>query len=300
MTKASRLRRFSAGLLVGAVGLLPLGQRVATAGPIDAKQAEAARIAAQLDAGAQRIADVASKLARAQSRLQGTDALLTRAGDSLRAADNRYGALRQRLSAQAVQAYVHGGSATLVDQLAHSAGGNDLALRNQYASMAAGQDRQTIDDLTAARQDLRDQRGALEALRRQQQSEVAALNAQKAALAKAEAGLQALLARVRGELAGLVAAERARRLADTRRRFAARPSSSPGGVWDCIRQLESGNNYSSPGGGAYQFLDSTWHAMGQSGTASDAPPATQDQMAMQLQQQAGWDQWTTARRCGVG
>ncbi|MBV9284316.1 MAG: transglycosylase family protein, partial [Acidimicrobiia bacterium] len=53
-----------------------------------------------------------------------------------------------------------------------------------------------------------------------------------------------------------------------------------------------------PGGGAYQFLDSTWHAMGYPGTASDAPPAEQDAAAVRLQQQAGWDQWTTAKRCG--
>ncbi|MDQ4134491.1 MAG: transglycosylase family protein, partial [Actinomycetota bacterium] len=75
-------------------------------------------------------------------------------------------------------------------------------------------------------------------------------------------------------------------------------SGAPGGVWECIRQLESGGNYGSPGGGAYQFLDSTWHSLGQTGTASDAPPEVQDAMALQLQQRSGWDQWTTAPRCG--
>ena len=42
----------------------------------------------------------------------------------------------------------------------------------------------------------------------------------------------------------------------------------------------------------------TWHALGYSGSAQDAPPEQQDAAAVQLQQRAGWDQWTTAKRCG--
>jgi hypothetical protein len=66
----------------------------------------------------------------------------------------------------------------------------------------------------------------------------------------------------------------------------------------CIRQLESGNNYSAPGGGAYQFQDATWHSLGYSGTASDAPPAVQDEAARKLQARDGWAPWTTAPLCG--
>jgi peptidoglycan hydrolase CwlO-like protein len=299
----------SAVLLVGALGLLPLvpqGSSAAAANPIDAKRAEAARIAAQLDAGAQRVADVAAQSARAQGRLHATEAALARASSDLQAADARYGGLKSRLANQAVQAYVHGGSAVIVDELTRSNGGNDLALRNRYASLAAGQDRQAIDDLIAARQDLGTRRAALDGLGRQQRAQVDALAAQQAALVRAENAEQALFSRVRGELASLVAAEQARRiaaLAAAARRRAAAPTpgpwNSPGGTWACIRQLESGNNYSSPGGGAYQFEDGTWHSLGYSGTASDAPPAQQDQAAIQLQQRSGWSQWTTAPRCGV-
>src|SRR5947208_3674144 len=80
----------------------------------------------------------------------------------------------------------------------------------------------------------------------------ARLDAQQAALLKTEASMRALLARVNGELGALVAAEQARRDAARRAR-----GGRPRGTWDCIRQLESGNNYSAPGGGAYQFLDPT-------------------------------------------
>lgn len=75
---------------------------------------------------------------------------------------------------------------------------------------------------------------------------------------------------------------------------------SPGGTWACIRAHESGGNYAEHGGGAYQFLDSTWQAMGGTGSAQNASPAEQDARAVALQGQLGWRPWTTARFCGVG
>src|SRR6476469_9535845 len=84
-----------------------------------------------------RVADVARRLSEAKARLAATDAALAQAGGMLAAADGRFGAIKQRLARQAVNAYVHGGSVALVEQLARSSG-QDLSLRNQYVSMAAG------------------------------------------------------------------------------------------------------------------------------------------------------------------
>ena len=84
--------------------------------------------------------------------------------------------------------------------------------------------------------------------------------------------------------------------------LAASPAGSPLSMdeaFACIRQLESGNNYAAPNGGAYQFLDSTWHSLGYSGSAQDYPPAVQDQAARDLQARSGWSQWTVAPRCGL-
>jgi hypothetical protein len=143
-----------------------------------------------------------------------------------------------------------------------------------------------------------------------------------------EVDQDALLRQVNGELASMVAAEQARQAAEARAaaqvrltatavpsaKGAARPTggaparaapSSPGpsgGSGDpfaCIRQLESGNNYSTPGGGAYQFQDATWHAMGGTGSAQNASPQEQDMRAHMLQAQQGWGPWTTAHRCGL-
>jgi chromosome segregation ATPase len=272
-------------VLVGGVGR-------SSAGSIDATRAQAASLAAQIDAMSERIAAVAARLNAAKANLAATDAALAQATGMLGAANSRYGQVKGRLANQAVDAYIHGGSLALVQQLADSKG-SDLSVRNHYASIAAGEDRAITDELIAARQDLGTRRASLERLQADRRAAVASLDAQQAALLRTEASMRALLARVNGELAALVAAEQARRDAAQRGR-----GGRPGGTWDCIRQLESGNNYSSPGGGAYQFLDSTWHALGYSGTASDAPPQQQDEAAVRLQQQAGWDQWTTAKRCG--
>jgi peptidoglycan hydrolase-like protein with peptidoglycan-binding domain len=72
-------------------------------------------------------------------------------------------------------------------------------------------------------------------------------------------------------------------------------SSVAGGVWAALRQCESGGNYSTNTGngygGAYQFSQSTWSAIGMSGSPSSASPAQQDAAAQRLQAQSGWGQW---------
>ena len=75
-------------------------------------------------------------------------------------------------------------------------------------------------------------------------------------------------------------------------------SASDEETFACIRQLESGNNYKSPGGGAYQFQDATWRSLGYTGSAQDHPPAVQDQAARELKARDGWKPWTTAPMCG--
>jgi hypothetical protein len=81
------------------------------------------------------------------------------------------------------------------------------------------------------------------------------------------------------------------------------PHVAPGGIWACIRQHESGNNYSENTGngyyGAYQFSLATWRSVGGSGLPSSAPPAEQDMRAQMLQARSGWGQWSTARMCGA-
>ena len=289
-----------------------------SAGPIEDKRAQAARIAAQLDAGAAQVTQLSQQAGRAKDQLGATEAALAKANAEANAADAHLHQTQTRLADQAVDAYVHGGSASLLASLTNS-NGSDLSVRKQYASLAAGQDQQAIDDMRAARQDLATRRASLRRIADVRAAGVSQLNKRQAALTQAQNGEKALLGTVQGELATLVAADQARRDAEAaaRAKVAAAAARAPvvptsfhgwppmppgwqplGGTFACIRQMESGNNYSEPGGGAYQFLDSTWHSLGQPGTASDAPPWVQDAMAVALQQRSGWGQWTTAPMCG--
>lgn len=146
-------------------------------------------------------------------------------------------------------------------------------------------------------------------LERWQETERKAREAEAAA-AKAEADRVAAEAQAKAEADAEAAvaakAETRGTQRSTTRQTGAPASSSPGGAWDCIREKESGNDYGDGNGGAYQFLDSTWHTMPNgeggymTGSAQDYPPSVQDAKAIELQERDGWSQWTTASRCGVG
>jgi transglycosylase-like protein len=70
--------------------------------------------------------------------------------------------------------------------------------------------------------------------------------------------------------------------------------------WACIRQHESNDNYSTGGGGAYQFELGTWEGLtGLTTPAEDSPPSVQDAAALRLYAERGWEPWTTRYVCGL-
>lgn len=70
-----------------------------------------------------------------------------------------------------------------------------------------------------------------------------------------------------------------------------------GGVWQELRDCESGGNYQANTGngfyGAYQFSASTWSQMGYPGRPDQEPYWMQDEAAQRLQAAGGWGQWPT-------
>ena len=289
---------------------------------IDEKRAEAAALADKLSDQAKRIASLDAEWRRANDRLDDLNASVAQAELDLAAATQRQNSLKGQLVVQAQNAYVGGGSVSVLKYLITSDSGSQ-ASRGAYLRVVTGRDRQLIGDLKAVREDLLDLGKRLDAARRKAKAQAGALAEDRAGLDAAIRAQRANLAKVQGDLASLVAAEQARRDAEAAQQAAAaaaaaaaalHPSPSapvstvPGQIllsapsladtFDCIRQLESGNNYAAPGGGAYQFLDSTWQALGYKGTASNAPPAVQDEAAVKLQARSGWSPWTTAALCG--
>ncbi len=299
-----------------------LGGSPALGGTIEEKRAEAARLQTQIDAQAERIAALDRQFDAARENAGRADTAVAQARAQLADADRRMAEIGVRLSSAAVEAYVQGNSVSFLEQLA-TTDGQDLSVRTQYFKTTASGQRDALDALKAAREDLTIKRGLLGQAQQSARSAASSVEDQLAAVAKAESNQRDRLARVQGELGQLLREEQARRSAEALRSAQAsaaaratvrtRPSASasagsavaspghapPGGLWTCIRQRESSGNYRSGGGGAYQFRPSTWESLGGTGRAEDADPATQDAMAMRLQQRSGWSQWTTARGCGA-
>jgi hypothetical protein len=131
------------GVLVGLTALLVASLSApAIAEPIDDKRAEAARIAQQLADQNRRISVLDEQYNQAQLRAGDTQAALAKADRDLHSAEARLAQAKDRLSANAVDAYVHGGTTTVIDQLIASS-----AVTWQCASCTA-----RLRLLTSARQ----------------------------------------------------------------------------------------------------------------------------------------------------
>jgi cell wall-associated NlpC family hydrolase len=224
-------------VLVGIALLLPLlGAASAAGSPIQDKQAEAARLQRQLDAQGERISQLDEQYNRAQMNVSSTQGALAKAHADLAAANQRFAQVRGRMSQTAVNAYMHGGNTSMVEQLVKS-NGTDLAVRKQYVEAAAADQRSALDELKAARQDLESNQARLSASAKNAKDAASQLGAQKAAIDQAIAAQQATLGKVKGDLVGLVAQEQARQAADAARRAqadlaraaAAKPSRGPAG-----------------------------------------------------------------------
>ena len=142
------------GVLVG-IALLssPFLATAGSATPLGDKQAEAARLAAQIDAQGARLSALDEQYNRAVLKVQESADALAAAERDITSANDRFAKARVRLARHAVAAYVHGGATSVVEQFAQS-DGTDLTLRNQYIETAAADERNAIDSLKASREDL--------------------------------------------------------------------------------------------------------------------------------------------------
>ncbi|HEX2274536.1 MAG TPA: transglycosylase family protein, partial [Acidimicrobiales bacterium] len=292
-------------------------QAVAGGGTLEGKRAEAARLTNELESQARRVVELDRRHRQARARVAELEGMVRHAEGGVRSAMAQQDEARRRLQVQAVEAYMRGGSFTVIGKLK---AGTALPLYDTYLTVAAGYDRNAIERFRGARQDLEARRHALELVLGRARSEAARLRSDRAALDAAAAAQRSRVAQLNGEVASLVAAEQRRRAALAAAatptiqaqsvspsprpaspaapllRKAPAPASDP---FACIRQLESGGNYRDPNGGAYQFQDATWQSLGYSGSAEDAPPAVQDEAARKLQARDGWDPWTVAPSCGL-
>ena len=206
------------GALLGIVlAALPLFSATVSAGPLEDKRAEAGRIRADLERQGERISVLDEQYNRARLRVEEADSTFAATEKHLRAAERRYRAARARLARHAVDAYMHGAPAALVERLVTS-NGADLPLRQQYVETATGNERQAIDDLQVAREDLTVRERKATDARTQARAAAAAAQRNRSAVERAVAVQNTVLSKVQGELAQLVAVEQARRAQEEARR----------------------------------------------------------------------------------
>jgi cell wall-associated NlpC family hydrolase len=196
-------------VLVGIALLLPLlGAASAAGSPIQDKQAEAARIQRQLDTQGNRISQLDELYNRAQLNVQSTQANLAKAQADLASANQRFAQVKGHLSDAAVNAYMHGGNTSMIEQLVKS-NGKDLAVRQQYVDTAAADQNSALDALKAARQDLEADQARLTASAKSAKDAAANLASQRNAINAAIAAQQATLSQIKGDLAQLIAQQQA-------------------------------------------------------------------------------------------
>jgi cell wall-associated NlpC family hydrolase len=180
----------------------------AFANPIDDKRAQAARLAQQLDAQNRQIEILDEQYNQAVLHQTDTQAALTTAEAQLQVADANLSQARERLATNAIDAYVHGGTTAIIDQLVGSSG-QDMPVRKAYAETATGDEQQAVDGLHAAVADLKAREASLQAAQSSARDAVKQVGSTRNATASMVNTQEATLAQVQGELAQLVAQQQA-------------------------------------------------------------------------------------------
>ena len=203
--------RWVGALTAVALLLPPLAVRAA-ADPIADKRAQAARIAAQLAADGQRISILSEQLDGARLRADQLQQQLTQAEAALAQTAGQVTTQRSRLRQQAVDAYVRGGNVSMVQVMVQSSN-SDLSVRNTYLSTVTSNERDAVDGLRQAQQDLAAQQAALRATQALARDAVTRAATAERSAAALDGTDRTLLASVQGQLAALVAEEQARQRA---------------------------------------------------------------------------------------
>lgn len=146
-----------------------------------------------------------------------SQASFAKAQADLASANARFDQIKSQMSQAAVNAYMHGGNTSMIEQLVKS-NGSDLAVRKTYVEAATADQTSTLDALRAARQDLEAQQSKLKASADSAKAAASNLASQKAAIDAAIAAQQNTLNSVKGDIAQLLAQQQAAAAADAQRR----------------------------------------------------------------------------------
>ena len=202
--------RWAASVLALILSLGTLSTIVATSASADtvaSKKAEAARISAELDRLAEKASILDEDYNEARVKASDLDARTRNAQAKLAETTAKAQTASSALKQISLSAYMKGGFSTGNAAL----GSNDPARAEYYLHATANRQKDAIDALKAAKLQLAEQQGVLAGQRDQARRLLATVGAKRKAAAAAEDAARGLLSKVNGDLARLVAAERARK-----------------------------------------------------------------------------------------
>ncbi len=199
---------------------------VVGAAPLDDKQTQAAQLQDQIEASDLEIGALGEKLHDAEARRDAAQATVLDAEARIEESKQEVARIKRLIEQNAASLYrrTSEGTAGIFD----FDDTNNLLRRAQYAKVQASRDDKLLQSLARAQEELSIRRDDATRARDEAAAERDQINATKAEYEGARAAQQALLDQVKGEIEAEIAAERARREAAARAKYAvASPASYP-------------------------------------------------------------------------
>jgi cell wall-associated NlpC family hydrolase len=178
----------------------------ASADSLTSARAEATQLADQIQAQAQQLAVMSEKVDEARIRVTQLDQQLTQTKSQISQTEAHVGAARANLRGQALEDYMSGGSSTGLEQL-FSTGGEQASVAGEYQKVASGNVSDAIDRLNLAENALTAQESQLQATQTQAQAAADQAAAAQQSAQTELADQQSSLAKVKGQIGDLVAAQ---------------------------------------------------------------------------------------------
>lgn len=209
-----------AAATVAALGLAISGMPALGASPISDKQAEARRLEAQINATGDRIAALGEKYNGAVLAVDQAVAAIDDAELRMQSAQRAWELARAALSRRAAELYIGAAQQTPLADVDISSM-NDLMSRAHYTAAVQGKDRDLLGAIVAAKQDLQSRRRDLQDAKTRAVRQRDTITQTRKQLEVENAKEAQLLNQVKGDLARLIAEQRAREEAAARARAAA-------------------------------------------------------------------------------
>jgi cell wall-associated NlpC family hydrolase len=203
------------------LGVLPT---TASAGPLDAKQQQAANLEARIRQQGSRLSMADEDYNEARVQREQVQAKASSARSLVVAAEQRWAALRSQLGRRARLLYMHPGAA--LDALFGARSLGEVARARVYGAEVLLTDTALVMQAERARHEVLERAKALDALKEQAAQKEDDLAAKRVQVERELSAQRALLGEVKGDIAEIIAAERARQAAAAAAAAAKPPTTS--------------------------------------------------------------------------